>query len=112
MQPELHTETSSRSRDAAKREGVGLICDVRQGFTPWKRVQLQDISQAGFRIAWLSAADLSKPLRIRIPGLQLLSAEIRWQRDKAVGCAFTEPLHIAVFEHIVRQSNTEDASAS
>jgi len=45
------------------------------------------------------------PLRVRIPGMQLLSADIRWMRDGAIGCAFAEPLHIAVFEHIVRRAN-------
>ena len=44
------------------------------------------------------------PLRIRIPGMQMLTAEIRWVRNGAVGCAFAEPLHVAVFEHVVRNS--------
>ena len=107
MQQESPTETDARSRATTKREEIRLICEVRQGFIPWKLVHLEDISQAGFRIAWLPAAELSRPLRIRIPGLQLLTAEIRWQRDKSVGCAFTAPLHIAVFEHIVLRSRAE-----
>ena len=78
-----------------------LLCEVRQGFAPWKLVRLEDISQSGFRIAWLPDASHGKPLRIRIPGLQMLSAHIRWQRGKSVGCAFTEQLHVAVFEHIL-----------
>lgn len=93
----------SCTREFAQREDVTLLCEVRQGSAPWKMARLDDISQAGFRIAWLPNIKRDVPLRIRIPGLQMLTAKIRWQQDKAVGCEFAEPLHVAVFEHIVRQ---------
>lgn len=86
----------------APRAGITLICDVRQGSRPWTQARLEDLSPGGFRIARLTAPRAELPLRIRIPGMQLLSADIRWVRDGAVGCAFAEPLHVAVFEHIVR----------
>jgi hypothetical protein len=91
------------TREFSQRAEVTLLCEVRQGTQPWKLAHLEDISQAGFRIAWLPDARRDVPLRIRIPGLQMLTAHIRWQQDKAVGCEFAEPLHVAVFEHIVRQ---------
>ncbi len=91
------------TREFAERAEVTLICEVRQGGSPWKTVQLDDISQAGFRIAALPGARAGVPLRIRIPGLQMLTAHIRWQQDKSVGCAFEGALHVAVFEHIVKQ---------
>jgi hypothetical protein len=87
------------------RVGVTLICDVRQGSRPWAPARLEDLSPEGFRIARLPLARMELPLRLRMPGLQLLSAEIRWIRDGAVGCAFAEPLHVAVFEHIVRNAS-------
>ncbi len=40
--------------------------------------------------------------------MQLLMAEVRWQEGATVGCAFRTPLHIAVFEHLVRVAR-EDA---
>lgn len=91
------------TRAFAERAEVSLECEVRLGTRPWVRVQLDDISQAGFRIARLSGAKPGTPLRIRIPGLEILNAEIRWLQDEAVGCEFTGTLHVAVFEHIVRQ---------
>ena len=91
------------TREFGQRAEVTLLCEVRQGSAPWKMARLDDISQAGFRIAWLPNIKRDVPLRIRIPGLQMLSARIRWQQDKAVGCEFSEPLHVAVFDHIVRQ---------
>lgn len=87
-----------------ERAGVGLLCEVRQTTRPWKRVRLEDLSPGGFRISWLPDVRAELPLKIRIPGIQLLNARICWMRDGAVGCAFSKPLHVAVFEHIVRNA--------
>jgi PilZ domain len=92
------------TRDDKRRESVTLLCEVRQGTRPWQKVRLEEISQTGFRIAWLPGASVDKPLRIRIPGIQLLTAQVRWNRGAAIGCEFAAPLHVAVFEHIVTQS--------
>lgn len=84
------------------RAGVSILCDVRQGTRPWKQARLEDLSPGGFRIASMPDARTELPLRIRIPGLQLLSARICWVRDGAIGCEFDDALHVAVFDHIVR----------
>jgi hypothetical protein len=101
-------ESFPRHEDGCTRWGtraeVALICEVRQERDPWVMIRLDDISQTGFRVGRLPNARADKPLRIRIPGLAMLSATIVWQEGKAVGCAFADPLHIAVFEHIVKQA--------
>ncbi len=94
-------------RGGAVRAEVTLLCDVRQGVGPWQRVRLEDISQHGFRISRLPQFSLDKTLRVRIPGLNILVAEIRWHEDCMLGCAFLAPLHVAVFEHIVRQARID-----
>lgn len=91
-------------RGKAGRAEVTLLCEVRQGSRPWQLVRLEDISQEGFCITWLAECAPGRPLRVKIPGIQILSAKVCWQRGKAVGCEFAEPLHVAVFEHIVRQA--------
>lgn len=98
-------------RNPSPRVAVALLCDVRQGTRPWVRVRLEDISRHGFCIPWLLNCAADFPLRIKIPGLQILSAKIRWQRGRAVGCEFLEPLHQAVFEHILREADIEAALA-
>jgi hypothetical protein len=100
-QPATRTDTN--------REQLVLLCEVRQGVRPWTMARLEDLSSDGFKIAWLPDCDPGKPLKIRIPGLQMLSAEVRWQQGKAVGCVFSEPLHVAVFESIVRKVRTDFA---
>lgn len=34
--------------------------------------------------------------------MQLLSAQIRWQAGPAVGCEFSTPLHIAVYDFLTK----------
>ncbi len=99
----LHADQDRPAR--TDRAGVSLICEVRQGVRPWVKVRLEDLSPGGFRISRLPSARMELPVRIRIPGIQLLSAHIRWSQDGAVGCEFVAPLHVAVFEHIVRSAD-------
>ncbi|HVR89667.1 MAG TPA: PilZ domain-containing protein [Novosphingobium sp.] len=91
-------------RTKARRAKLTLLCEARQGTRPWAMVQIDDLSQAGFRIIWLPQFSLGSPLRIRIPRMQVLTATIRWHEGKTLGCEFVEPLHVAVFEHIVRSA--------
>lgn len=86
-----------------QRVEISAVCEVRQGMAEWRLVTLDELSPGGFRINRFGEADPSQPLRIRIPGLQLLSARIVWQKDGAIGCAFASPLHNAVFEHITQR---------
>jgi hypothetical protein len=90
------------SRQGGQRAEVAIMCEVRQGSRAWTMTRLEDLSQSGFRLTWLPRYSQHLPMRIRIPGLQLLTANIRWHDGKSAGCAFEEPLHVAVFEHIVR----------
>ncbi|NKI99457.1 MULTISPECIES: PilZ domain-containing protein [unclassified Novosphingobium] len=85
-----------------QRVDLTAVCEVRQGMAEWRRVTLDELSPGGFRINRFGEADPSQPLRIRIPGLQMLSARIVWQKDGAIGCAFAAPLHEAVFAHVTR----------
>jgi PilZ domain len=96
-QPEDASRSSSRAP-------ISLYCEVRQGTRPWQRVRLEDLSPCGFRITGLSNPTTMAPVSIRIPGMQLLSAQIRWEAGKLVGCEFSQPLHVAVFDHLVRQA--------
>jgi hypothetical protein len=83
---------------------VSIFCEVRQGTRPWQQVRLEDLSPSGFRLTGLSNPTVVQPVSIRIPGMQLLSAQIRWEAGNLVGCEFVQPLHVAVFDHLVRQA--------
>jgi hypothetical protein len=91
----------SSAREDDKRVRISMSCDVRQGSRAWQRVRVDEISRTGFRIPHLAMASPDLPLRIRIPGMSVLTATIRWHSGHSVGCEFVEPLHIAVFDHLV-----------
>ncbi len=92
-------------RERGHRALLTLLCEVRQGTRPWRVVRLDDLSPEGFRIAWYPNVSKDLPVRIRIPGIQLLTAHIRWHTNDAIGCSFNEPLHVAVFEHLVKKAS-------
>ena len=95
--------------EGARGDRVDLVlrCEVRQGTRAWKPVVLEDLSPSGFRISGWQECRSELTVRIRIPGLQMLNANVRWQRGDEVGCEFTSPLHVAVFEHIVRRAHAQ-----
>ena len=102
--PPRRPTAQQRLRGNDVRAEVAIICEARQGLRPWTRVRLDDLSPEGFRIAWFKEADLGQVLRIKIPGLEMLAADVRWRRGDWLGCRFASPLYEAVFAHIVAQA--------
>ena len=98
------TTDTSCNRDAGQRETISLECEVRQGTRPWKKALLEDLSRTGFRIGWLPATSPHVPLRVRIPGMQVLTAEVRWKDNEAGGCECATPVHVGVFGDLVRRA--------
>ena len=102
MRHETFPVDSRPLRGVAERAQLSILCEVRQGMRPWRMARLSDLSATGFKLAWLPEYDPGKTLRNRIPGIEMLNARICWHRGKQIGCAFENPLHVAVFEHLVR----------
>ena len=102
MRHEVFPAIPDHGRAAAPRADVTLLCEVRQGSGAWRLARLTDLSHTGFKLSWLPDYDSTTPLRIRIPGMQALAARICWHRNREIGCEFVSPLHVAVFEHLVR----------
>jgi hypothetical protein len=102
MRHETFPIDPTEPRADSARAKVSLRCEVRQGVQPWKLARLIDLSETGFKLAWLPEYDEGEPVRIRIPGIEPLRARICWHEGKQIGCQFASPLHVAVFDHIVR----------
>jgi len=86
------------------REYVRMACDVRQGQRPWMRVVLHNISEGGFCMEWVPSIERGRPVWLRLPGLNMLQAHIRWQAAGLIGCEFSGRLYGPVLDHIVRQA--------
>jgi len=48
--------------------------------------------------------DQMRPLRLRIPGFNVLQGHIRWRKDMMMGVEFTSPLYGPVLDHIARKA--------
>ena len=86
---------------ATLRKAVRLEARVRDRGASRFTVQLLDLSMTGFRGETAFTLRPGSLVWITLPGLQGLEATIAWQRGEYVGGAFRQPLHAAVFEHIV-----------
>ncbi len=69
-------------------------------------VTVRDLSVTGFK------CDSSFPLAIgarvwlTIPGLSPLESIVMWKSEFNYGCAFASAIHVAVLDHIARQTKT------
>ncbi|GGD60193.1 PilZ domain-containing protein [Erythrobacter arachoides] len=91
-----------------RREGpraeVDLDCEIRVGARAWRKAKLTDLTPGGFQVTILDMPPRGTPVFIRIPGLQLLHAEVRWTRVDTAGCEFDQPLGTYIYEHIVARA--------
>lgn len=64
-------------------------------------IDLIDISLTGFRAETVTRLYAGNPVWLTLPGMESLEARVAWVDNAYCGCAFTRPLHPAVFERIV-----------
>ena len=53
MRHESFANDSRPLRGVAPRAQLTILCEVRQGMRPWKLARLSDLSETGFKLAWL-----------------------------------------------------------
>ncbi|MEP5409276.1 PilZ domain-containing protein [Parasphingorhabdus sp.] len=94
-------QTSPSGNRRTVREIVEAEIFIRQSNSQLFRATLSDLSVAGFRMTSYTHLDRKKPVFIRLPGIQTLSADIKWVDHEEYGCEFANELHPAVLEHLV-----------
>ena len=68
-------------------------------------IDVVDLSPEGFRAETSFTLWPGTIVWLTLPGLAPLEAVIAWRDRFKYGCAFSKPLHPAVFEHIVALGN-------
>ena len=81
---------------------VAMVCEIRQGMTPWSFVRVNELTAETIRVLWLAVVDPGQPLRLKLPGLQMMTARVTALDGQMIELAFDVPLHPAVFDHLVR----------
>jgi hypothetical protein len=106
-QPHVATATAVLPPPAAgaSYQPMRLRAETRQGISRWFRADICAMSPQGCLLSPIEPIDAGQPLRVRLPGLQALTARVSGQRDDGrVECLFAMPLHVAVFDHLARQA--------
>ena len=86
----------------AERVAVRMQASLReQSFSKFD-VLVSDLSTDGFRCETHYRVSANSIVWLTIPGLSPLESRVVWVNGKAYGCAFTQPLHVAVLEHVAR----------
>jgi hypothetical protein len=86
----------------AERVAVRLQASLRQQSFSKFDVLVSDLSTDGFRCETHYRVSPNSIVWLTIPGLSPLESHVVWANGKAYGCAFTQPLHVAVMEHVAR----------
>lgn len=84
------------------RKAVKLDARARDRGASRFAIRVVDLSMTGFRAETVFTLRPGTIVWLTLPGLQSLEAEIAWQRGEHIGAAFRQPLHAAVFDHMVR----------
>ena len=98
MQPSFD---EAGQRREGPRQSVDLECEIRVGARAWRKVRLADLTPGGFQVTILDMPPRGTPVFIRIPGLQMLQAEVRWTKVNTAGCQFASPLAPYIFDHLL-----------
>ncbi|MCL6250150.1 PilZ domain-containing protein [Altererythrobacter sp. KTW20L] len=99
-------QPSDEQQRRQPRATVNCTCDVRVGQRQWHQARLLDLTTEGFRLALTDTPAIGTVLRIRLPGISIMEAEVCWARNFEAGCRFIQPLSPYVFEHFVRQAGS------
>ena len=85
------------------RGDVEIYADIREHGGGKHKVHIIDLSPTGFRIKSSTHIRDDHAIFLTIPGYAALEARIAWHENHLYGCQFVNPLHVAIFEHILGQ---------
>lgn len=86
----------------AQRILVQMEAVLRETGTTKYTISLLDLSVTGFRFKTSYEINIGKRVWLNLPKLEGRQAMVMWRTDYIYGCAYDQPLHPAVFDHIVR----------
>ena len=82
---------------------VSIAANIRAQDGARQMVEIIDLSQAGFRMRSDSFLIPERALFLTLLHYNPMKARIAWTKEDLYGCEFTQPLHPAIFEDIVKR---------
>lgn len=98
------TSDDMTDRRRAERIATDLEADVRRGGPARIPGHVVDMSTIGFRIRTGEKLPHGGTVWLRLDPLAPLMAKVMWSQSYVAGCAFSQPLHPAVLDHVASRS--------
>ena len=89
---------------AAERKPVGISAHLRELGGSRLDVEVLDLSRTGFRTSCIYNIAAGTRVWLTLPSFAAMEAVVAWRDKTGFGCKFVQPLHPAVFHHIVALS--------
>lgn len=87
---------------AARRASMRATIQARRGENRYL-LEIEDISTTGARMKSSRSLPDGAVIWLRLPSLEPIQAEVIWSHGFKFGCRFLQPLHVSVFENLLRQ---------
>lgn len=87
------------------RQTVLIGVRVRRKGESWFKSRITDMSLGGFRLLSFVKLRVGMEVWVMFPGFDGRKAYVTWVANHEAGCEFENPLHPAIFDHIVRMSD-------
>ena len=97
----LPIPSDSDENRLALRKAVKMKAHLRDRGNTRFEIEVVDLSVTGFRAQTSFTLWPGTTVWLTLPGLAALEAVVAWRDKFRYGCAFSKPLHPAVFDHIV-----------
>lgn len=86
-----------------KRGEIAVAVEVRVPCGIRTKGYVIDLSESGFRMECMSVLHPDRTFFLTIPTFAQLEARVVWRAEYLYGCEFVQPLHTAIFEHILQK---------
>lgn len=93
----------STGRRQHARLSVSASAELRPRSLRKIKINVLDISVAGFRISTFSPIHVGEDVYLHLPGLAPLRGTVRWRSRDQFGAEFAQPLHPSVAEHLANR---------
>jgi hypothetical protein len=97
-------EQAEEARNALRRP-VMLRAKLRDRASSRFDIEVTNLSCSGFLAETIYRLNPQDRVWLTIPGFAALEAVVARTAGRAYGCAFAQPLHPAVFDHIIAMSH-------
>lgn len=96
------SETVVRTR----RHTVLIGVKLRRPGETWFTSRVSDLSETGFRLESFVNLKPGMTVWVMFSGFEGRRATVMWSKGHEAGCMFEAPLHKAIYDHIMRISET------